>query len=123
MNSADVAQSVLPLTSSDLSLLALFWSRALARQDGDGRAAGCLGLGLGDRDRQVPAVLPHPARDGPLRAGVLVRASRWRSSTAAVGAPGPFDGGAVRRRDARMEAQLRRARRARSPACRCASRR
>ena len=37
--------------------------------------------------------------------------------------PTPFDGGAVRRRHARMEAQLRRLTRARSPACRCASRR
>ena len=50
---------------------------------------------------------PHPARDGPVRAGVLVRPVAGGALPVAVGAPDPFDGGAVRRRHARVEAQLR----------------
>ena len=60
MNPADVAQSVLPLTSSDLSLFALFWQAHWLVKSRHGRAAALLGLGLGDRDRQVPALHAHP---------------------------------------------------------------
>ena len=52
MNPGDVAQSVLPLTSSDLSLFTLFLQAHWLVKCGDDRPAGRLGLGLGDRDRQ-----------------------------------------------------------------------
>ncbi len=40
--------------------------RPLGRQDGNGRVAGLLCLGLGDRDRQNCALHAEPAGDGPL---------------------------------------------------------
>ena len=123
MNPADVAQSVLPLTSSDLSLFTLFWhAHWIVKAVMIGLLVCSVWVWAIAIDKTV-LYTPHPPRHGPFRAGVLVRPVAGGALPLAVGAPDPFDGGAVRRRDARMEAQLRGPRRAPSPACRCASRR
>ena len=56
-------------------------------------------------DRQGPAVQSHAARHGPLRAGVLVGPVAGGTLQVAVVAADAFDGRAVRRGHARMEAQ------------------
>ena len=61
MNPADVAQSALPIASSDVSLIALFLQAALDREDHHAGAAGLLGLGLGDRDRQDHSCMRAPS--------------------------------------------------------------
>ena len=111
MKTADVAQPTLPSASasSDLSLLDLFWQAHWIVQDGDDRAARLLGLGLGDRDRQ-----DRCSTRAPRRAMDQFEQTFWSGQsleelyrTLSAQAE-PFDGGAVRRRDARVEAQLRR---------------
>ena len=123
MNPGDVAQSVLPLTSSDLSLFALFWqAHWLVKSVMVGLLVASVWVWAIVIDK-ILLYHPHPQGDGPLRAGVLVGPVAGGTLQGAVGAPDPFDGGAVCRGDARMEAQLREPEPARSPACRPASRR
>ena len=107
MNPADVAQSALPLTSSDLSLFTLFWHAHWIVKTVMLGLLVVFGLGLGDRHRQDGALHAHAPRHGPLRAGVLVRPVAGGALPLAVVAPEPFDGGAVRGGDAGMEAQFR----------------
>ena len=123
MNPADVAQSVLPLTSSDLSLFTLFWhAHWIVKAVMIGLLVCSVWVWAIAIDKTVLYTRTQ-ARDGPLRAGVLVRPVAGGALPLAVRAPEPFDGGAVRGGDAGMEAQLRGPARARSPACRCGSRR
>ena len=75
----EVAQSALPLTSSDLSLITLFLQAHWIVKGVMVGLAGLLGLGVGDRSRQDHPVRAHRAGDGPLRAGVLVGAVARRA--------------------------------------------
>ena len=108
MNPADIAPSVAPLASSNLSLFHLFWHAHWIVEVGDGRAAGLLGLGLGDRDRQ-DAVCSR----GFAAPATSFEQAFWSGQSleelykSLVGAAEHSTGGAVRRRDAGMEAQPR----------------
>ena len=100
MNPGDVAQSALPLTSSDLSLFTLFWqAHWLVKAVMIGLLVASVWVWAIAIDK-IAALHAHQARDGPLRAGVLVR---------------PVAGGALSRRCRR--ARRIRWRRCSSPPC------
>ena len=73
MNPGDVAQSALPLTSSDLSLFALFWQAHWLVK------AVMLGLMIASvwvwaiAIDKIPALRAHQEGDGRVRADFLVR--------------------------------------------------
>ena len=76
MNPADVAQSVLPLTSSDLSLFTLFWhAHWIVKTVMVGLLICSVWVWAIAIDKTVPLRAHAQARHGPFRAGVLVRAS------------------------------------------------
>ena len=123
MNPADVAQSVLPLTSSDLSLFTLFWhAHWIVKAVMVGLLVCSVWVWAIAIDKTVLYTRTKRAMDRFEQAfwsgQSLEELYRSLSSQ-----PDPFDGGAVRGGDAGMEAQLRGQRRAPSPACRCGSRR
>ena len=123
MNPAEVAQSVLPLTSSDLSLFTLFWhAHWIVKAVMLGLLVCSVWVWAIAIDKTVLYARTKRAMDH-FETGVLVRPVAGGSLPLAVVQAEPFDGGAVRRRDAGMEAQFRGKRRAPSPACRCGSRR
>ena len=92
MNPADVAQSALPSPPRRVADRAVL-AGPLDREIGHAGAAGLFGLGLGDRDRQDLPVFAHQARDGPVRAGVLVRPVDRGALSRAVGQADAFHGG------------------------------
>ena len=121
MNPADVAQSVLPLTSSDLSLFTLFWNAHwVVKTVMVGLLVCSVWVWAIAIDKTV-LYTRTPAGHGPFRAGFLVGSVARRTLSGAVDPPRALDGGVVRRRHARVEAQLRGQRRARLAAFRCAS--
>ena len=123
MNPADVAQSVLPLTSSDLSLFTLFWhAHWIVKAVMIGLLVCSVWVWAIAIDKTVLYTRTRRAMDR-FETGILVRPVAGGALPLAVFAADPLDGGAVRRGHARMEAQLRGRSRAPSPACRCASRR
>ena len=107
MNPADVAQSVLPLTSSDLSLFTLFWhAHWIVKTVMVGLLVCSVWVWAIAIDKTVLYTRTKRAMDR-FRAGLLVRPVAGGTLPLAVDASEPFDGGAVRRGHARMEAQLR----------------
>src|SRR3954447_2933276 len=72
---------------------------ALAGEVRDVRPAPGLGVGLGDRGRQIPALHPDQEVHGPLRGGVLVGAVAGGPLQGAVAAAGALHVGAVCRSD------------------------
>ena len=81
MNPADVAQSVLPLTSSDLSIFTLFWqAHWIVKTVMLGLLVASSGSGRSWSTRSILYARTRRAMDGSRRRSG--RASRWRNSTA-----------------------------------------
>src|SRR4029077_9982412 len=74
--------------------------RPLGRQNSHDWAIGLFSLGVGDRDRQDRALYPYTPRNGPFRAGILVRPVAGRALSSVIVASGTLDGGIVRGRNA-----------------------
>ena len=79
----------------------------LGRQAGHDRPALRLDLDLGDRRRQADRLCPHAQRAQPLRADLLVGAVAGRALPHALRPQDERHGRDLRRRDARVEEELR----------------
>ena len=118
----DVAQSVLPLTSGDLSLWTLFWNAHwIVKSVMVGLLICSVWVWAIVIDKTVLYARTRKAMD-------RFEQAFWSGQSldelyrSLVRRTRSFHGGAVRGGDARMEAQLRgRRRKLASPACRCAS--
>ena len=107
MNPADVAQSVLPLTSSDLSLFTLFWhAHWIVKAVMIGLLVCSVWVWAIAIDKTVLYTRTKRAMDRFEQAFWSGQSLEELYRSLSVAAD-PFDGGAVRGRDARMEAQLR----------------
>ena len=93
------------------------------RQSGDHRPAACVRVELGDHRRQDDPLRQDSEADGPVREDLLVRPVAGGALSLALRPHAAGHGFGLRRRDARVEAELRGRRARPSSGCRPGSRR